>query len=185
MSSSSSSSPPTYADEDGKRRQAVPRREEEEAGPGGGGGGGAVDQSMYASAVDSVDKLSLGGRGDRLDTISANVLDREDIYMDDDDLARSEGGEAGPQWVWLSAGSCRVDPVSGPPGGWFLAEASSSSQLSLSGEPWRVSILQGLREKNEETAANPAYKGYHSAIERTAWVKKLGAKFHSGEARAK
>ena len=75
----------------------------------------------------------------RSDTISGNVLDREDMYMDDGG-GHGDLEAAGPQWVWLAAGACSVNPLSGPPGGWFVE--TNASYQSLSGEPWRVELLQ-------------------------------------------
>ncbi len=171
-STSSSSSPPTVSEMDAGKRRAVPRNSESPV----------VDKSMYVSAVDSIDKLSFKEESVFGDTASNNIIvDHEDIYMDD--LSNGPGGECGPQWVWLTVGSCRIDQLSGPPSGWFLE--SAASHQSLSGEPWRVAILQKLRDNNEATSNNPAFKCYQSAIERTSWVKKLSAKFHPGEPRAR
>ncbi len=85
---------------DASKRRAVSRNSESPV----------VDKSMYVSAVDSIDKLSFKEESVFGDTASNNIIvDHEDIYMDD--LSNGPGGECGPQWVWLTVGSCRIDPV--------------------------------------------------------------------------
>ena len=62
-------------------------------------------------------------------------IDREDRY------SGTEGVVSQPHWMWIAAGSCRIDPLQ-PPASWFVTPEAVSSQLSLAGEPWRVNILQ-------------------------------------------
>ena len=77
--------------------------------------------------------------GDRMSIMSGisgtGVIDREDRY------SGNEGVVSQPHWMWIAAGSCRIDPLQ-PPASWFVTQEAVSSQLSLAGEPWRVNILQ-------------------------------------------
>lgn len=112
--------------------------------------GSDIDQSMYESTFDSLDKLNMAKRLDEAkieedrvsecssstSTSMANVLDHEDHYDEDPGVAV----EAGPQWVWVTGGSCRINPLLGPPSSWF--SENSGSRQSLAGEPWRIKILQ-------------------------------------------
>ena len=81
--------------------------------------------------------------GDRMSIMSGisgtGVIDREDRY------SGNEGVASQPHWMWIAAGSCRIDPLQ-PPASWFVTQEAVSSQLSLAGEPWRVNILQVARE---------------------------------------
>ncbi len=107
VSTSSSSSPPTVEANTSSKRHAVSRDSTAD-----------IDQSMYESAVDSIDKLAVENKDGDGDTRSgtsaasatapssdsmsgsgANVLDREDIYMDDDFHEGGDGNASGPQWV--------------------------------------------------------------------------------------
>lgn len=45
--------------------------------------------------------------------------------------------------------------------------------------------MQELRDHNETIKENEAFKSYASPIERTSWVRKGAAFFHSGEPRTK
>ena len=72
---------------------------------------------------------------DRLSLMSGlGGMDREDHYCASYETSL-------PHWMWIAAGSCRIDPAQ-PPAAWFATPELASSQLSLIGEPWRVNILQ-------------------------------------------
>jgi hypothetical protein len=121
----------------------------------------AIDESMYASAIDSVEKLQHDpDHFDRPTTTNraesmisgisaAGLIDHEAQYGDDDYMYYSESRPSGPHWVWLTAGSCKLCSLTAPnpPSNWFMENASTSSQLSLAGEPWRVEILQVTYDK--------------------------------------
>jgi hypothetical protein len=66
-------------------------------------------------------------------------MDREDRYSGNDESVPTL-----PHWMWIAAGSCKIDPAQ-PPSAWFVTPELASSQLSLAGEPWRVNILQVFR----------------------------------------
>ena len=97
-----------------------------------------IDESMYQSALENPENIrETSIESDVQSTNSSDnttIFDREDHYGDelDDD-------HAGPQWVWLTMGACKLDP-SHLPGSWFVE--TISSQQSLSGEAWRMNILQ-------------------------------------------
>lgn len=85
-------------------------------------------------------------RQDSLACVSSmsNVLDHEVHYGQeaDDDLATLGIDMGTSQWLWVSAGACKIDPASGPPSSWFKETSNATSRLSLTGEPWRIDILQ-------------------------------------------
>ena len=83
----------------------------------------------------------------------------------------------------MTAGACLVDPVAGPPGGWFVE--TRASQISLAGEPWRIELLQALKDQNSYVNDNPAFREFNTAIERTSWIRKCAAKFHTGDPKAR
>ena len=103
-----------------------------------------IEESMYKSALENpnlavVEESSSRARCESEDRQSIHsdnttIFDREDHYGDelDDDYS-------GPQWVWLTMGACKLDP-SHLPAAWFVENVSS--QQSLSGEAWRMNILQ-------------------------------------------
>ena len=99
-----------------------------------------IEESMYKSALENpnlvVEESTRAESEDRQSIHSDNttIFDREDHYGDelDDDYS-------GPQWVWLTMGACKLDP-SHLPASWFVENISS--QQSLSGEAWRMNILQ-------------------------------------------
>ncbi len=93
-----------------------------------------IDKSLYQSAIeshDSDDARSFSGVS--MSSGEAAILDREEVYNDNDFEA------SGPQWVWLAFGSCKLD-LAALPAGWFADTVTSYTNLS--GEPWRVNILQ-------------------------------------------
>jgi len=145
-----------------------------------------IDESMYQSAMEQPASDEAPVHVDRLSISDDHVLDLEDMY-DLDNVSLSEGHATGPQWVWIAAGCCAVNPNTGPPAAWFAEEAPaavSASNASLSGEPWRVDILQQLREKNEQTALNPSFSQYETPVERTSWTRKVnGARMQSESGR--
>lgn len=100
-----------------------------------------VQESMYASAIESyeedVDAQSIGSSS--MSSENA-IMDKEDHYGDDTVVS-------GPTWVWLTMGSCKLDP-SQLPTGWFVEH--QVSHASVSGEPWRVNILQVVAELSVE-----------------------------------
>ena len=107
-----------------------------------------IEESMYKSALENpnlvVEETSSRARCESEDRQSIHsdnttIFDREDHYGDelDDDYS-------GPQWVWLTMGACKLDP-SHLPAAWFVENVSS--QQSLSGEAWRMNILQVILEK--------------------------------------
>ena len=57
---------------------------------------------------------------DRQSMTSNDILDREDHYGDVDHLEESSG----PVWVWLTMGSCKLDP-SHLPNPWFIGKSSA------------------------------------------------------------
>ena len=100
-----------------------------------------IEESMYKSALENPnlvpeESCRRAESEDRQSIHSDNttIFDREDHYGDelDDDYS-------GPQWVWLTMGACKLDP-SHLPASWFVENISS--QQSLSGEAWRMNILQ-------------------------------------------
>ena len=99
-----------------------------------------IEESMYKSALENpnlvAEESCRAESEDRQSIHSDNttIFDREDHYGDelDDDYS-------GPQWVWLTMGACKLDP-SHLPASWFVENISS--QQSLSGEAWRMNILQ-------------------------------------------
>lgn len=99
-----------------------------------------IQESMYQSAIESQDESDRKSL-DRVSMSSGehHILDREDHYggNDEDDQG------SGPQWVWLTLGSCKLDP-NHLPGAWLTEQ--TSSQLSLAGEAWRVNILQVMEK---------------------------------------
>ena len=101
-----------------------------------------MDESMYKSALENPVRAESEDR-QSIHSDNTTIFDREDHYGDelDDDYS-------GPQWVWLTMGACKVDP-SHLPASWFVENVSS--QQSLSGEAWRMNILQVIffiREEN-------------------------------------
>ena len=100
-----------------------------------GSGDQANIKSMYKSAMESHEDTP---ESDSHSMSSNDILDREDHYGVDD-LDNFEGS-SGPQWVWITMGSCKLDP-SHFPNAWFI-EQITSQMSSLSGEAWRVNILQ-------------------------------------------
>ena len=92
------------------------------------------------------------------------------------------------QWVWLTAGSCALDSASQLPGHWFKPLSSSASGTqsvqSLSGEPWRASVLNSLRQNNRKTEGE-AFKEFAPAVERTSWVKGGACRVNFGGAGGK
>ena len=46
----------------------------------------------------------------------------------------------------------------------------SVQSLVVSGEPWRASVLNSLRQNNRKTEGDE-YKDFAAAVERTSWVK--------------
>lgn len=95
-----------------------------------------IDQSMYQSALeepqigdDNADRLSM--------TSDQALFDREDIYGD---VALHDLRDSGPQWTWLTLGTCKLDP-SQLPVAWFVEHLPSSSS-SMSNETWRLNILE-------------------------------------------
>ena len=90
---------------------------------------------MYQSAMESHedtpessddhdhDRQSIDDRDhdhDRQSMTSNDILDREDHYGDVDHLEESSG----PVWVWLTMGSCKLDP-SHLPNPWFIGKSSA------------------------------------------------------------
>ena len=101
-----------------------------------------MNESMYKSALENPVRAESEDR-QSIHSDNTTIFDREDHYGDelDDDYS-------GPQWVWLTMGACKVDP-SHLPASWFVENVSS--QQSLSGEAWRMNILQVIffiREEN-------------------------------------
>ena len=94
---------------------------------------GGVDQSIYRSALENHDDDTKSFSGVSVSSGEAAILDREEQYDDND----FEG--SGPQWVWLAFGSCKLDPTALPKP-WFVDAVSNNG--SLSGESWRINILQ-------------------------------------------
>ena len=99
-----------------------------------------IDESMYKSALEQPSEAADHANSDRISiadslTSENNMFDREDFYGDDG----VEGNNSGPQWTWLTNGSCKLDP-SHLPASWFLENISSQS--SLSNEAWRMNILE-------------------------------------------
>eukprot|EP00095_Tigriopus_kingsejongensis_P005868 maker-scaffold38_size502422-snap-gene-2.18 protein:Tk05868 transcript:maker-scaffold38_size502422-snap-gene-2.18-mRNA-1 annotation:"tectonin beta-propeller repeat-containing protein" len=157
-----------------------------------------IDQSMYASAVENVEGLKLADALDEepKDEEGANrplrrsasivsgedhIVDREDRYGFEDSVYDMGLNPNTPHWVWIAAGGCKLD--GSPPGSWFV-ETFASSESNLAGEPWRVDILQQLRDNND-VARSDAFTCYNSPIERTSWIKKASVKIHNGDIRAK
>ena len=95
----------------------------------------AIGKSMFQSAMESHEDTP-ESEADRSSMASNDIVDREDHYGDD----HYEDFSSGPQWVWLTMGSCKVDPTQ-MPGPWFV-EPMSSQSGSHSGEAWRINILQ-------------------------------------------
>jgi hypothetical protein len=116
----------------------------------------AINESTYVSAIDSVEKLQHDpDHFDRPTTVdraesmisgisAAGVIDHEAQYGNFNYTYCGESRPSGPHWVGLTAGSCKLCSLTtpNPPSNWFMENASTSSQLSLAGEPWRVEILQ-------------------------------------------
>ena len=100
----------------------------------------AFTESMFKSALENPESYE---DSDKMSVASSEiaVFDREDIYGDE----FCGSGGSGPQWTWLTNGTCKVDP-SQLPGPWFIENISS--QMSLSSEAWRMNILQVILEKN-------------------------------------
>ena len=98
-----------------------------------------IDESMYQSAMENPGNAerekSVESDVQSIHSDNTTIFDREDHYGDElyDDVA------GGPQWVWLTMGACKLDP-SYLPASWFIENISS--QQSLSGEAWRMNILQ-------------------------------------------
>ena len=84
---------------------------------------------MYQSAMEShEDNPAESNSDDRQDhdhdrqsMTSNDILDREDHYGDVDHLEESPSG---PVWVWLTMGSCKLDP-SHLPNPWFIGKYSA------------------------------------------------------------
>ncbi|XP_059099157.1 tectonin beta-propeller repeat-containing protein-like isoform X1 [Tigriopus californicus] len=156
-----------------------------------------VNQSMYASAMEDVAALKLAeameeekkneaqAKVQRSNSLVSGdlILDREDRYGFDDAVFDTGLNVDTPHWVWITAGSCKMEQ--GPPKSWLVDAAVASSELSLAGESWRVNILQQLRDKNQVISESDTFKHYNAPIERTSWIKKAMVKAHSGETRAK
>ena len=78
-------------------------------------------KSMYQSAMESHEdtpESSDDRDHDRQSMTSNDILDREDHYGDVDHLEESPSG---PVWVWLTMGSCKLDP-SHLPNSWFIGK---------------------------------------------------------------
>ena len=127
-----------------------------------------VDESMYQSAIESHDQPQKSL--ERMPSGDFGVVDREDLYGDEDE------GEECVQWVWLTAGSCCLDPNQ-LPNHWFADSSANQSQLSLAGEPWRVQALQSLIANNQ---ALEKFSDYEPAVERRSWVKKGNCRVNFG-----
>ena len=97
---------------------------------------------MYKSALDQIPSSGeTDTNSDRADSLASDnaMFDREDFYGDDGAVEGSAGGNSGPQWTWLTNGSCKLDPTH-LPGAWFIENIASQS--SLSNEAWRTNILE-------------------------------------------
>ena len=83
-------------------------------------------KSMYQSAMESHEDTPPQSNSDdrqdhdhdRQSMTSNDILDREDHYGDVDHLEESPSG---PVWVWLTMGSCKLDP-SHLPNSWFIGK---------------------------------------------------------------
>ena len=131
---------------------------------------------MYKSALDHIPPgVETDTNSDKADSLASDnaMFDREDFYGDGDE---GTGSSSGPQWTWLTNGSCKLDP-SHLPAAWFVE--NMSSQSSLSNEAWRMNILENLKSNNAKVEA---FKDYETAIERVSWVRKGSARalFASG-----
>ena len=107
-----------------------------------------IDESMFKSALEQQhppeaetdttgsDRVSIGAESLSSDNA---MFDREDFYGDGDVEDGTVGGNSGPQWTWLTNGSCKLDPTH-LPGPWFIENIASQSILS--NEAWRTNILE-------------------------------------------
>lgn len=107
---------------------------------------------MYVSAIEDVAAMKLAeameeekkneGKVQRSNSLVSGdlILDREDRYGFDDAVFDTGLNVDTPHWVWITAGSCKMDQ--GPPKSWLMDTAVGSSESSLAGESWRVNILQ-------------------------------------------
>lgn len=108
--------------------------------------------------------------------VGTEVISDESIYQSDRQEACifAEDEELGwaeykAPWSWVEAGACTVDVLQLP--NWF-AEPGGIQQSELE-QPWRVKILQTLKERLPNETA---FDTYPKAIDTSSWV-------HTGEAR--
>ena len=101
--------------------------------PAQGAEANKMDESMFKSALESQQHEDLD-RQSSTSSDNAGVIDHEEYYGDE----VNESG-SGPQWTWLTLGTCKLDP-SHLPSPWFIEHVPS--QINMSGEAWRTNILQ-------------------------------------------
>ena len=101
-----------------------------------------IEESMFQSALEQhpPETDTISDRVSIADSLSSDnaMFDREDFYGDGA-VEGAAGGNSGPQWTWLTNGSCKLDPTH-LPGAWFIENIASQS--SLSNEAWRTNILE-------------------------------------------
>jgi len=131
-----------------------------------------IDQSMYQSALETIESEPTSGETDDRSGSETESLSTRVMLEDDEVESLSEF-----QWLWVSAGSCCVR--SGQlPSGWF-ENRRPEGQQTLELEPWRQEILSGLMSNNAQTKQ---FSHFEDAIERSSWVKKGLIKFNLGGA---
>lgn len=69
-------------------------------------------------------------------------------------------------WTCVAAGAVFIEPLSLP--NWFVENSQALLQPELS-KPWRVKILQELKQRTEKTSVG--FENYEKAVEKTSWVK--------------